>query len=146
MDIAPVTAADLDDLLPLMRGYRDFYEASTADDELLAISRALIGDPLEGRQFIARESARAIGFATLYWTWSTLSGGRIGVMNDLFVAPEARGRRVGEALIEACRAAVRERGGRELSWMTAIDNTTAQALYDRVGGRRKQWYEYELEP
>ena len=34
-----------------------------------------------------------VGFATIFWTWSTLSAARIGVMNDLFVA--RAGARVG---------------------------------------------------
>ena len=37
------------------------------------MSRALIADPArEGMQLVARdEAARAIGFATIFWTWST---------------------------------------------------------------------------
>ena len=39
-------------------------------------------------QLIARDAGRqrAVGFATLYWTWQTLNAARLGVMNDLFVA------------------------------------------------------------
>jgi len=57
------------------------------------LSRALLADPeREGLQLLARDDAgRAVGFATLYWTWQTLAAARVGVMNDLFVAPEARG-------------------------------------------------------
>src|SRR3954447_3614473 len=89
--------ADLPDLLTLMRGYCDFYEVAPSDDALLAISRALIADPeREGLQLIGRRAGgdglpRAVGFATLYWTWQTLNAARLGVMNDLFVAEEARG-------------------------------------------------------
>ena len=85
--------ADLPELLTLMRGYCDFYEVAPADEDLLIMSRALIADPVrEGMQLIARdESGRAIGFATIFWTWSTTRAARIGVMNDLFVAPGGRG-------------------------------------------------------
>src|SRR5919202_1827812 len=103
--IEPVQEADLPDLLPLVRGYCDFYGVAPDDDSLLALCRALIADPEhEGVQFLARdESGRALGFATVFWSWSTLDAQRIGVMNDLFVAPEARGEGVAESLIEACR-------------------------------------------
>ncbi|HYZ28739.1 MAG TPA: GNAT family N-acetyltransferase [Thermoleophilaceae bacterium] len=138
--------ADLDDLLPLMRGYCDFYEVDPPDDALLALSRALIADPeREGVQFIARDGGTPLGFATLYWLWSTSRAARIGLMNDLFTAPEARRRGAGEALIEACLEAVRERGAVVLQWQTAPDNHTAQALYERVGGIREKWYDYYLE-
>ena len=146
IDIRVAGEDDLAELLPLMRGYCDFYETDTPAEGLEGIARALIGDPREGRQYIARDEGRAVGFATLYWTWSTLRGGRIGVMNDLFVNPGARGRGVGDALIAACLDAVRERGAKVLTWRTALDNHTAQSLYDRVGGRRSQWLDYDLEP
>ena len=145
--IAPVAAADLDDLLPLMRGYCDFYGVAPADAALLALARALIADPeCEGVQLIARdERGRGAGFATIYWSWETLDACRIGVMNDLFVAPEARGTGVAEALIEACRGRCAERGAQKLVWQTAHDNRRAQALYDRIGATRAEWLDYSID-
>jgi GNAT superfamily N-acetyltransferase len=148
MTIDLVTEADLDELLPLMRGYCDFYEVDPSDDALLAMARQLIADPeLEGIQLIARDdSGRAIGFATIFWTWSTLSASRIAVMNDLFVEPGARGSGAADALIDACAEAARERGAASLEWTTAHDNHRAQAVYDRVGGSRdERWVDYALE-
>jgi GNAT superfamily N-acetyltransferase len=144
--ITRVAQEDLDELLPLMRGYCDFYEASPSDEALRALSMALIADPEhEGLQLIARDQeARAVGFATLYWSWSTTDAARIGVMNDLFVADRARGQGVAEALIEACRSECARRGARRLTWQTAPDNLRAQAVYDRVGGNREQWVDYWL--
>jgi GNAT superfamily N-acetyltransferase len=141
-----VREEDLADLLPLMRGYCDFYEADASDEALLALSRALIAGPEhEGVQLLARDAAaRAIGFATVFWSWSTLSTGRIGVMNDLFVAPEGRGTGAAEALIAACAEEARARGAVRLAWQTAPGNVRAQAVYDRVGGRRSQWLDYDL--
>jgi GNAT superfamily N-acetyltransferase len=136
---------DLADLLVLMRAYVDFYAAAPSDEALLALSRALIADPeREGVQLLARDGDRAVGFATLFWTWSTTRAARIGVMNDLYVAPEARGTGVGEALIAACRERCRSHGAVALTWKTALDNERAQALYDRVGGRRSRWLDYDL--
>ena len=145
--VARVAETDLGELLPLMRGYSDFYEVEPSDDALLTLSRALIANPEhEGVQFIARdEDGKALGFATVYWLWSTSRAARIGLMNDLFTAPDARRRGVGEALIAACLDAVRERGAEILQWQTARDNQTAQALYERVGGIREEWYDYYLE-
>lgn len=145
--ISLVAEGDLADLLPLMRGYSDFYAVDPSDDALLALSRALIADPeREGVQFIARDAdGAALGFATVYWTWSTSRAARIGIMNDLFTAEAARRRGVGEALIRSCREAVRAHGAVLLQWQTATDNHAAQALYERVGGIREQWYDYYLE-
>ena len=138
---------DLDELLPLMRGYADFYEVTPTDEQLLSLSRTLIEAPeTEGVQFIARDGAgHAIGFATVFWLWSTLSARRVGLMNDLFVAPDARGAGAADALIERCRAACREQGATRLTWQTAKDNGRAQAVYDRIGGTREEWLDYWLD-
>jgi GNAT superfamily N-acetyltransferase len=145
--IATVTEDDLDDLLPLVRGYLTFYEVDPPDSEVLALSRALLADPeREGLQLIARDEAgAAIGFATIFWTWSTLSASRIAVMNDLFVDPSARGTGLADELINACVARCRERGDiTSLGWQTAKDNHRAQAVYERVGGVREEWLDYSL--
>jgi GNAT superfamily N-acetyltransferase len=145
--ISRVGEEDLDELLPLMRGYADFYDVSPTDGQLLSLSRALIEDPSrEGVQFIARDGAgHAIGFATVFWLWSTLSASRVGLMNDLFVAPEGRGSGAAEALIERCRGACLERGATRLTWQTAKDNERAQKVYDRIGGHREEWLDYWLD-
>jgi GNAT superfamily N-acetyltransferase len=146
MTIDTVEEKDLADLLPLMRGYTTFYEVDPPDDALLALARALIADPeREGVQLIARdEDGAGLGFATVFWSWSTNQAARIGVMNDLFVAENARRRGVGEALIQRCRELVKDRGAASLQWQTAPDNHTAQALYERVGGVREEWVDYHL--
>jgi GNAT superfamily N-acetyltransferase len=145
--IATVTEADLPELLPLMRGYCDFYEVTPSDDELLAFSRELLASPeLDGVQLIARdEASRAVGFATILWTWSTLSTSRIAVMNDLFVSADARGGGTADALIAACAERARERGATSLDWQTARDNERARKVDDRVGGRADdRWVDYTL--
>jgi len=146
--VEEVREEDLEDLLPLMRGYCEFYGVGPSDGDLLAMSRALIADTeREGLQLMARDgSGRAIGFATVFWTWSTLRAARIGVMNDLFVLPEARGSGAAEELIAACRERCRRRGDvASLGWQTAKDNLRAQAVYERVGARRSEWLDYSLD-
>jgi GNAT superfamily N-acetyltransferase len=144
--IAVVAESDLDALLPLMRGYCDFYGVSPSDDALLALSRALIADPeREGLHVIARDSdGAAVGFATVYWTWQTLAASRLAVMNDLFVADAARGTGLADRLIEACRQHSEGHGATTLAWQTAKDNHRAQRVYDRVGASRSEWFDYEL--
>ena len=147
MQITQVGFTDLPELLPLARAYCDFYQVTPSDQALLALSRALLADPeREGLQLLARDDAgRAVGFATLYWTWQTLVAARVGVMNDLFVADEARGMGVAEELIAACVERCREHGATRLVWQTASDNHRAQAVYARVGATRDdRWLDYDL--
>jgi GNAT superfamily N-acetyltransferase len=144
--IAPVEVTDLPILLPMMRAYCDFYEVDPRDDRLIALSRALIESPGEGGQLLARNAEGvAVGFATVYWSWQTLDAMRIGVMNDLYVVPDARGDGVGRRLIEHCRGLCRKRGAGKLVWETAPDNETAQRLYDSTGATSSTWLTYEID-
>ena len=144
--IGRVTESDLAALLPLVRAYCDFYGVAPSDEALLALSRALIADPEgEGVQLLARDEAgRTAGFATVYWSWDTLVAARVGVMHDLFVTPEQRGRGIAEALIGACRAECRDHDAVKLGWQTARDNDRARRLYERVGAIEDQCIEYWL--
>jgi GNAT superfamily N-acetyltransferase len=141
-----VVEADLPELLPLVRAYCDFYEVAPTDNALLALSRALLADPdREGVQLVARnDRTEAVGFATVYWTWDTLSAARAGIMHDLFVRPSARGTGVADLLIEACVEECRRHRAAKLGWQTARHNTRAQAVYERVGATRDEWVDYWL--
>ncbi|HUA12765.1 MAG TPA: GNAT family N-acetyltransferase [Solirubrobacteraceae bacterium] len=144
--IAPAGADDLADLLPLLRGYCDFYETDPPDEDLLWLARTLIDDPeREGIQLLARDAAGSgAGFATVFWSYDTSTACRIGVMNDLYVAPAARGSGLADELIARCACLCRERGVPRLDWVTAADNLRAQAVYDRVGAKRESWQNYTL--
>jgi len=57
--------------------------------------------------------------------------------------------RAGEAAPIVSRSVERlcgndSRGAALLAWQTAPDNHRAQAVYERVGGRRSQWLDYDL--
>jgi ribosomal protein S18 acetylase RimI-like enzyme len=144
--VTRVTRGDLDELLPLMRGYCHFYDVSPTDDALLALARTLITDPeREGVQLIARSEEGAVGFATIYWSWATSIAARIGVMNDLFVSPAARGTGAAEALIRGCLEECRQHRAAQLTWQTAPDNERAQRLYDRLGAKRSHWVDYSFD-
>lgn len=140
------TEEQLGQLLPLMRAYCDGYDAHPSDANLLAMSRALIADPSrEGLQVLATIDGRAVGFATVFWSWATTIAARIAVMNDLFVAREARRAGIGAALIDACRRRAHDHSARRLVWQTAPENVTAQALYDRIGAHRETWVDYWID-
>ena len=146
MTISEVGEKDLADLLPLLADYCAFYESAPPPDQLAALSRALLDDPEhEGMQLMARDDdGAAIGFATIYWTWSTTRAFRLAVMNDLYVAESARGAGAGRSLIEACAERARARGCGALEWQTAPGNETAQRLYDTTGAERSTWISYDL--
>ena len=146
VDVSPATRDDLAAVLPLFAGYQRFYGQEAPDDER---NRAFLERFLQpsdhGLLLVARQGGDVVGFANLYWTHSSVQAGDHALMNDLFVSDRARGGGIGRALIDACRAAARERGISRMSWSTALDNRTAQALYERTGAKRSAWFEYDLD-
>lgn len=146
MSIRSATPEDLRAMLPLVRGYCEFYEADPPDDGLLEMCRALIAAPdAEGMLLVAEDAeGQVAGFAACGWKWSSLKAARVAVMEDLFVAPDARSAGLGVALIRACADRARELGAAALEWVTATDNHRAQAAYAKAGGEGEEFLIYEL--
>lgn len=146
MEVRPVVEDDLAELLPLMRGYCDFYETEPSDEALLRLSRHLIDNPEEGVQVIARDDeGAAVGFATVYWTWRTMFAARIAVLEDVFVAPEARSGGVAGKLIRDALERARKHGAAHLDWVTAKSNQRAQRAYAALGAEPDDgWLDYTL--
>jgi GNAT superfamily N-acetyltransferase len=95
-------------------------------------------------QLGARRVDELVGYACLYWHFTSLVPAETVLMNDLFVAADARGQGIGRALIDTSATVARERDAHHLEWATAPDNATAQRLYDSTGAERSAWVEYEL--
>jgi GNAT superfamily N-acetyltransferase len=62
----------------------------------------------------------------------TNSARHVAYLEDLFVAPDARGQRAGEKLIDALVDIGKTAGWYRIYWHTHADNATARKLYDRV--------------
>jgi GNAT superfamily N-acetyltransferase len=145
IEIAPVAVEEFEELLPLIADYQRFYEVAEIDDERnRAFFRRFIAPSEDGLLLGARGEERLLGYACLYWHFSSLEATECVLMNDLFVSEDARGEGVGRALIEATAEVARERGVPFVEWSTAPDNKTAQRLYDSTGAERSEWFSYEL--
>lgn len=145
--VGPVQEEEFETLLPLIAAYQSFYEVDEIDDGRNRIFfRRFLAPSDDGELLAARdEGGQILGYACLYWHFSSLAAVETVLMNDLFVTPEARGRGVGRALIEASREVARARGAGWLEWATAPDNHTAQRLYDSLPTEKSTWLEYELD-
>jgi len=135
MPVRRATIDDLELLVPLFDEYRRFYRlASDAGG-----ARRFLGERLtkgESVVFLAFAGAEAVGFTQLYPSFSSGAMRRIFVLNDLFVAPEARRSGAGRALLDAAAEYARGEGAVRLMLQTELTNETAQALYERAGWKR----------
>jgi GNAT superfamily N-acetyltransferase len=145
VEIAPIAARELEELLPLIAAYQRFYEVEDIDDARnRAFFRRFLAPSEDGLLLGARSEGQLVGYVCLYWHFSSLEACESVLMNDLFVDESARGQGVGRTLIEAAAAVAREREAPFVEWSTAPDNETAQRLYDSTGAERTEWYSYEL--
>jgi GNAT superfamily N-acetyltransferase len=145
VEIAPIAVEEFEQLLPLIAAYQRFYAVESIDEEQnRTFFRRFLAPSEDGLLLGARSEGRLVGYACLYWHFSSLEACESVLMNDLFVDPSTRGQGVGRALIEAAAEVARERGVPFVEWSTAPDNHTAQRLYDSTGAERSEWFSYEL--
>lgn len=145
IEIAPITIEEFEQLLPLIAAYQRFYKVEEIDEERnRTFFRRFLAPSEDGLLLGARSEGQLVGYACLYWHFSSLEACECVLMNDLYVAESARGNGVGRALIEATAEVARERGVPFVEWSTAPDNRTAQRLYDSTAAERTEWFSYEL--
>jgi GNAT superfamily N-acetyltransferase len=123
---------DLDALAPLFDGYRRFYRQASDP----AGARAFLAERIKRGEsviFVAIAEGVVVGFTQLYPSFSSVSMERLWVLNDLFVAAEARGSGAGRALLERAERWAAETGAKGLILSTETTNLTAQRLYEACG-------------
>ena len=128
--------ADYPQWKPLFEGYNAFYgrEGPTAlDPKIMDTTWKRIHDPAEPvHALVAEEGGKLVGIVHFLYHRSTLAIAPICYLQDLFTAPEARGRGVARALIEAVYERARGAGAFRVYWQTQASNATARRLYDQV--------------
>lgn len=133
--VRQATVSDIDLLVPLFDGYRQFYRQASEPDRI----RRFLLDRFQHNQsviFVAVKDTAPIGFTQLYPSFSSGALARIYVLNDLFVDPGARRARAGAALLEAAADYARRVGAVRLVLSTELTNRGAQALYEKIGWKR----------
>jgi GNAT superfamily N-acetyltransferase len=123
---------DLDALVPLFDGYRQFY-GQPSDP---AGARAFLAERVKRGEsviFLAAVEGAIVGFTQLYPSYSSVSMKRLWVLNDLFVTADARKSGAGRALLERAERWAAETGAKGLTLSTQITNLTAQRLYEACG-------------
>jgi ribosomal protein S18 acetylase RimI-like enzyme len=102
---------------------------------------SFLGAQLEDQDkavLVAEDNGDVIGYA-----YAALEGydymalrGPAGLLHDIIVAPEHRGRGAGRLLLDAALAFFRSRGAPRVVLLTAERNEAAQRLFARMGFRR----------
>lgn len=133
--IRPLCEQDAPAWRRLWQGYLDFYRTELPEAVTVLTWQRLLDPtgPLFGLG--AEQDGELIGFVHGLLHPATWSKAPYCYLEDLFIAPGARGAGAGRALIEAVYREADSRGAPRVYWLTHETNTTARALYDRVGQR-----------
>ena len=134
------TTADLSTVLALLR---DFYaeDGATYDAEADAALLALLADPNLGRVvLIVDEEGLAVGYVVVAFGYSLEFRGKDAFVDELYVAPNHRGRGLGKGALRAAEACCHEAGLRALHLEVRPDNTQARRLYASAGYADREYY------
>jgi GNAT superfamily N-acetyltransferase len=114
----------------LWSGFLDYYDMSLAPEITDFTWKRLMSaqSPLKVR--LACEGDVALGFAIHQHHPSTWVMGDDCYLEDLFVAPMARSKGVGRALLQDLADYARSQGWKRLYWNTDATNAAARKLYD----------------
>jgi GNAT superfamily N-acetyltransferase len=134
LQIAPLAAADRLPWETLARGYKTFYKTPTTAAEYETAWQRLLNhesacDEVFG--LAAHAQGQLVGIAHYLFHTSTWSP-RVCYLQDLFTAPEMRGRGVARTLIAAVGNAARAANASRCYWLTHETNAVARSLYDKV--------------
>ena len=114
----------------MWRDYLAFYDTEMPDAQYDYTWSRIMAGSLQG--LVARRGGATVGLVHFLYHESGWTMTPVCYLQDLYVAPAARGTGAGRALIEACAAAARARGAAKLYWLTQDHNATARVLYDRL--------------
>ena len=140
-----VASADRASWDRLYAGYAEFYGVEQTPAMRDRVWGWIHEPAHEVEGFVVERDGQLVGVAHFRAFARPLSATVGGFLDDLFVAPEARGTGAAEALIRAVAEEGRGRGWSVIRWITAGDNVRARGLYDRLA-TPTPWVTYDLKP
>ena len=135
MRIIQATLEHLDLLTPLFVKYREFYGSLPYPDS----SRAFLEKRLRRKESVIYlaladdDNNKLMGFCQLYPSFSSLSLKRVWILNDIYVAEDARRQLVADNLIRTAKKMAKETQAVRMRVSTSSNNEVAQKTYESIG-------------
>jgi len=122
----------------LYKGYANFYKVEMNDNILQTVWKWLNDSNHELKGLGYEINGKIVGLAHYRKLLSPLKGRYIGYLDDIFVDPEYRGKKIGRKLLEKIKEISKSNGWNLIRWQTDEDNFTAKKLYDKVAKKTKK--------
>lgn len=144
-----VRAAERDDvpfIVECIRALADYEKLShECAPDAVRLSEHLFGERPYVEALIAEREGRKVGYALVFYSYSTFLTAPGLFLEDLFVFPEERGRGAGKALLDAVVEMARDRGCERVEWSVLDWNEPAIRFYEAYGARPQDaWTVYRL--
>lgn len=153
MEIKKINNTQSDLVIELFDKYRVFYKQQSD----LALAKDFIQTRLDNNEsviFVAlignnvNDKLKPIGFTQLYPKYSSVRTVKNWILNDLYVEAEYRKQGIGENLIRTAMDFAKEHNARFVELSTAVNNYTAQNLYEQIGFEKQnqdsEFYTYRI--
>ena len=144
ISIASPRPEDYPDWRRLYAGYATFYKMPMDDEIAGRVWRWLLDPQHILEALLARDGRQVVGLAHFRAMPRPLTGTMAGFLDDLFVDPRWRGKRVADRLLTAIAAHGRAQGWTLIRWLTGDDNSRGRGVYDRLA-RRTMWITYQMD-
>ncbi|MEK7249134.1 MAG: GNAT family N-acetyltransferase [Bacteroidota bacterium] len=144
--VRKATPADAETVLTLVDALADYEKLQRPNAEA---KQRLINDMFNERPhinaFLGEYEGKAVGYAFVFETYSSFLALPTLYLEDLFVLPEYRSKKVGYALFTAMVEEAHRRGCGRMEWSVLDWNQLAIAFYKRLGAAHmKDWHLYRL--
>ena len=144
--VRKATPADAEIILTLVDALADYEKLPRPDAEA---KKRLIKDMFANRPrinaYLGKYAGKPAGYAFVFETYSSFLALPTLYLEDLFVLPEYRSRKVGYALFTAMVGEAHRRGCGRMEWSVLDWNQLALDFYNRLGATHmKEWRVYRL--
>jgi ribosomal protein S18 acetylase RimI-like enzyme len=141
--IRGIQLKDKDQWEQLYKGYSNFYKIKINNKILNTIWNWLHDKKHELEGLVCELDGNVVALAHFRRMPRPLKGKDIGFLDDLFVDPKYRGKKIGEKILNELKKISKSRGWNLIRWITHDDNFRAKSLYDKVA-EKKNFNLYEL--
>lgn len=147
MRIVQATLEHLDLLTPMFIKYREFYGELPFPES----SRKFLETRLKRKESViylalADDEDKLLGYCQLFPSFSSLSLKRVWILNDIYVAEDARRMLVADRLLQTAKQMAKDSNAVRMRAATSVSNEPAQKTYESIGFREDTRFKnYTLE-
>ena len=139
LQIRKVEPKNIPQIIALIREFAEYENLSEyceVTEENLSL--ALFGEKKIAEAIIVFDDETAVGYAIFYPNFSSFRGQRGIYLEDIFIKPEFRGKRIGELMLRHIAGIGKERGFRRIDFQVLEWNAPAIKFYEKLGAHRDE--------